>query len=83
VGRGAGGVKGIEEQRTSYSEAYEASEQNVRALASRYGAEGVCLGSTNAHSATQSNLPGNHSHEESAKAEATHKKAKQAEKQAG
>ncbi len=70
------------EQRTSCSEAYEASEQNVRVLASRYGAEGVCLGSTKAHSATQSNSPGS-PHEGSAKAEATHKKAKKAEKQAG
>ncbi len=51
------------------------------ALASGYGAEDVCLGITKAHSAPQSNSPGN-PHEESAKAEATHKKAKQAEKQA-
>ena len=48
----------------------------MRALASRYGAEGVCLGSTKAHNATQSNSPGN-PHEGSAKEEATHKKAKQ------
>jgi hypothetical protein len=54
-----GKVKEMEEQRTSCSGAYEASEQNVRALASGYGAEGVCLGSTKAHSATQSNSPGN------------------------
>jgi hypothetical protein len=36
-----GGVKEIEEHRTSCFGAYEASEQNVPALASRYGAEGV------------------------------------------
>jgi hypothetical protein len=53
------------------------TKRNVRALASGYGSEGVCLGSTKAHSATPSNSPGN-PHEESAKAEATHKKVKQA-----
>ncbi len=59
-------------------------EPHVRALASGYGSEGLCLGSTKAHSATQSNSPGpGNPHEESAKAEATHKNAKQAEKQAG
>jgi hypothetical protein len=42
-------------------------------VAFKYGAKGVCLGSTKAYSVTQSNSPGN-PHKESARAEAAHKK---------
>jgi hypothetical protein len=62
-------------------EAYETSDQTYVHLRPGMVLR-VCLGSTKAHSSTQSNSPGN-PYEESAKAKATRTKAKQAEKQAG